>query len=86
MTLRAYVLKLIFQRTLSAALILLAILQILDLVEVSTEVLDRGLGLPGLLHYAFLRLPALFRQIAPLSVLIGVIFAFLQLARDNAVG
>jgi len=85
MTLRVYVLRLMTQRTLAAALILMAILQILDLLDVTTDVLDRGLGLSGLLHYAFLRLPSLFRQIAPLSVLVGVIFSFLQLARDNAV-
>ena len=85
MTLRVYVLKLIFQRTLAAALILMGILQVLDLLDITTEVLNRGLGVMGILHYAFLRLPALFRQIAPLSVLVGVIFAFLQLARDNAV-
>jgi lipopolysaccharide export system permease protein len=85
MTLRAYVFKLMLQRTIVSAVILLAILQILDLLDITTPVLDRGLGLPGLLHYSALRLPALFRQIAPLSVLVGVIFCYLQLARDNAV-
>lgn len=85
MTLRGYVFKLMLQRTVISAVILLAILQILDLLDITTPVLDRGLGLPGLLHYSTLRLPALFRQIAPLSVLVGVIFCFLQLARDNAV-
>jgi lipopolysaccharide export system permease protein len=85
MTLRGYVFKLMLQRTIVAALILLAIVQILDLLEITTQVLDRGLGLIGLLHYAALRLPALFRQIAPLAVLVGVIFCYLQLARDNAV-
>lgn len=85
MTLRLYIMRLMAVRTLTAALILLAILQILDLLEITTQVLNRGLGAQGLAYYALLRLPALFRQIAPLSVLIGVVFTFLQLARDNAV-
>ncbi|MEO6340726.1 MAG: LptF/LptG family permease [Caulobacteraceae bacterium] len=85
MTLRLYIMRLMAVRTLIAAVVLLAILQILDLLDITTQVLNRGLGLQGLGHYALLRLPALFRQIAPLSVLIGVVFAFLQLARDNAV-
>jgi len=85
MTLRAYVMKIIATRILAAAAILLAVLQILDLLDVTTDILDRGLGLAGVLRYATLRLPRLLEQVLPLSVLAGGLFAFAQLARESAV-
>lgn len=85
MTLQLYVLRLVALRTLAAAVILAAILQILDLLDVTADILERDLGLEGVVRYALLRLPALIRQAAPLAMLVGAIFAFAQLARDNAV-
>jgi lipopolysaccharide export system permease protein len=61
------------------------VLQILDLLDVTTDILERGLGTSGVLYYAALRLPDLIAQVAPLSVLAGGLFAFAQLARENAV-
>lgn len=85
MSLRLYVLKIVGTRILACGLILLAVLQILDLLDVTTDILDRGLGLRGVLFYAGLRLPVLVAQVAPLSVLGGGLFAFAQLARDSTV-
>lgn len=85
MSLRLYILKIVGTRILAAGLILLAVLQILDLLDVTTDILDRGLGLSGVLFYAGLRLPVLIAQVAPLSVLAGGLFAFAQLARDSTV-
>jgi lipopolysaccharide export system permease protein len=85
MKLQLYVLRTVATRVLGAVLILMAILQILDLLEVTTDILDRGLGVGGVLYYAALRAPALFQQVAPLAVLAGGLFAFSQLARENAV-
>lgn len=84
-TLRGYVTRIIATRIIGAAAILLAVLQILDLLDVTTEILDRGLGMPGVLHYATLRVPRLLEQVLPLSVLAGGLFAFAQLARESAV-
>jgi len=83
--LQAFILRTVGVRVLSAAAILLAILQILDLLEVTTDILDRGLGVGGVAYYAALRFPRLIEQVAPLSVLAGGLFAFAQLARENAV-
>lgn len=85
MMLQLYVLRTVATRILGAILVLMAILQVLDLLEVTTDILDRGLGVAGVFYYAGLRAPRLFEQVAPLGVLAGGLFAFSQLARDNAV-
>ena len=85
MNLQLYVLRTVATRILGAALILMSILQILDLLDVTTDILDRGLGMAGVAYYAALRLPRLFEQVAPIAVLAGGLFAFSQLARESAV-
>lgn len=85
MKLQLYVLRTVATRILGAALILMSILQILDLLDVTTDILDRGLGVAGVAYYAALRLPRLFEQVAPIAVLAGGLFAFSSLARESAV-
>ena len=85
MRLQLYVLKTVATRVLGAALILMSILQILDLLDVTSDILDRGLGVSGVAFYAALRLPRLFEQVAPIAVLAGGLFAFSGLARESAV-
>ncbi|WP_419251601.1 LptF/LptG family permease [Caulobacter sp. ErkDOM-YI] len=85
MRLQRYVLGVAASRILSAAAVLMGILQVLDLLEVTTDILDRGLGVGGVLFYAALRAPRLIEQIAPISVLAGGLFAFSQLARESAI-
>jgi lipopolysaccharide export system permease protein len=85
MRLQLYVLKTAATRILGAALILMGILQILDLLEVTNDILDRGLGVAGVAYYAALRAPRLVEQVAPIAVLAGGLFAFSQLARESAI-
>jgi lipopolysaccharide export system permease protein len=85
MTLSGYLLKLMGSRILAALLVLVGILQILDLLEVTNDILDRDLGAGGVGYYALLRLPRLIEQAAPLAVLAGALFAFGKLAGDSAV-
>jgi len=85
MTLSRYLLKLMGSRILMALLVLVGILQILDLLEVTNDILDRNLGAGGVGYYALLRLPRLIEQAAPLAVLAGALFAFGKLAGDSAV-
>ncbi len=85
MSLTGYILRAVSVRILAATLVLLAVLQILDLMEVTPDIVERGLGLGGALHYAALRLPRLIDQAAPLGVLAGSIFAFMKLAGDSEV-
>jgi lipopolysaccharide export system permease protein len=83
--LTGYILKLVGVRILAASLVLLGVLQILDLLEVTPDIVSRGLGFAGVVHYALLRLPRLIDQAAPLGVLAGSIFAFMKLAADSEV-
>lgn len=85
MRLYRYVLSVIALRILAAAAILLGVLQILDLLDVTAEILERGLGIGGVAYHAVMRLPRMLEQVAPLAVLAGGLFAFGQLARENAV-
>lgn len=84
MRLQLYVLNVAATRILGAALVLMGILQILDLLEVTTDILERDLGASGMVYYAVMRAPRLFEQVAPISVLAGGLFAFSQLARESA--
>lgn len=83
MTLDRYVFKLLLVRTVFAAVALIGLIQVIELLDVTTEILERGLGIAGIARYSLLRLPGMFQQIAPLSVLIGAIFTFTQLARNS---
>lgn len=85
MTLAIYLARLMAVRILSALAVLVGILQILDLLEVTTDILDRKLGAAGVAYYALLRLPRLIEQSAPVAVLAGSLFAFAKLAGDSAV-
>lgn len=85
MTLPTYLLKLMGSRILIALLVLVGVLQILDLLDVTTDILDRDLGASGVAYYAMLRLPRLVEQAAPLAALAGSLFAFGKLAGDSAV-
>lgn len=85
MILHRYLLRLLGTRVLAALVVLVSILQVLDLLDVTTDILERKLGVAGVLYYATLRLPTLIQQVAPIAVLAGCLFAFAQLARENAV-
>jgi lipopolysaccharide export system permease protein len=79
-TLDYYVLRLLLVRTLVAALVLIGLVQVLELFDVTTDILQRGQGLAGVGHYSLLRLPGQFQQVAPLSMLVGSIFTFTTLS------
>ena len=69
--------------TLGAILGFTALIELLDVLNNATDILDRKLGVLGLGHYVFLRLPATLDQAITLGVLIGGVLTFLQAARHN---
>ncbi len=83
MTLDRYIMRLLLVRTVFAVVVLIGLVQVLELLDVSTEILQRGLGLEGIGRYSLLRLPSQFQQIAALGVLVGSLFTFTQLARTS---
>lgn len=83
MTLDRYVLKLLLVRTVSAVLVLMALVQVLELLEVTSTLFERGLGFAGVGHYTLLRIPGMFQQVCALGMLVGAIFTFTHLARTS---
>ena len=83
MTLDRYVLRLFLTRTIFAIVVLIALVQVLELLDMTTPILQRGLGLAGIGRYSLLRLPGMFEQISPLGVLVGSLFTFTQMARTS---
>ncbi len=83
MTLDRYVLRLFLARTIFAFVVLISLVQVLELLDVTTQILQRGLGVAGIGRYCLLRLPGMFEQICPLGVLVGSLFTFTQMARTS---
>jgi len=80
-----YLRRLLLWRVLAVLLALGGLLQILDLLEATTEIMSRGQGIAGVVHYVSLRSPTLLLQALPLAALIGAAFAFRTLAQEQAV-
>jgi len=85
MTMAVHLLKTVGLRIFAALLVLLGVLQVLDLLDVTTDIIERQLGFSGVAYYALLRLPRLIEQAAPLAVLSGALFGFSRLARNSEV-
>jgi lipopolysaccharide export system permease protein len=80
-----YLSGLFLKRTLATLLVLIGLLQIVDLFDATSDVLERGLGIGGIVKYELLRLPAMIQQILPVSVLIGALTTFTGLARNSEI-
>ena len=83
MTLDRYVFRMLLTRTVVAVVVLICLVQLLELLDMTTRILERGEGLAGIGHYSLLRLPGQFQQVAALSVLVGALFTFTHLARSS---
>ncbi|MBV8593548.1 MAG: LptF/LptG family permease, partial [Caulobacteraceae bacterium] len=81
-SLSAYLTRMMAVRTAAAAAALLGLLQLIDLLERTSDILARG-GPIEILRYMALRLPFMFVEVAPFAVLAGAIFTFSQLARSS---
>nr|WP_277346314.1 LptF/LptG family permease [Solimonas marina] len=68
-------------QTTGLLLALAALMQVLDLLDATTDILKRHLGLSGVLHYAALRTPAELALALPLASLLGALFTFFTLAK-----
>ncbi|HZZ34458.1 MAG TPA: LptF/LptG family permease, partial [Caulobacteraceae bacterium] len=82
MSLTGYLARIFLVRTAAAAVALIALFQLIDLLERTSDILARG-GVGGIFHYALLRLPGMFQQSAGFAVLAGALFTFSQLARTS---
>ena len=64
---------------------LTGLMQLLELLEVTSDVLSRGLGVTGVLRYAVLRLPGEMTIALPLAALLGGMSAFYAMARSREI-
>ncbi len=82
LSLSAYLTRMMTVRTLAAAAALIGLLQLIDLLERTSQILQRG-GILDIGRYMLLRMPFLFQEVAPFAVLAGAILTFSQLARNS---
>ncbi|MEM7710020.1 MAG: LptF/LptG family permease [Pseudomonadota bacterium] len=75
-----YLSRLMLVRILGVALVLAALLQIMDLIDNVGDVLDRRGSIADLVVYSGYRLPSILESTIPISVLLGTIAVFLALA------
>ena len=80
-----YVRRRVASQTLGLLLVLTALMQLLEMLDVTGDVLDRQLGATGLLQYALLRTPAEIVVALPLAALLGSMSAFYAMARHHEV-
>lgn len=85
MTLVLYFSRAFLGRFLAVLLGFSAILQLLDLLDKASTVLDRGRGAGDMLIYISLRFPILMTQIVPLAVLVGLVSTYFSLARHQEI-
>lgn len=81
----SYLRKRVAAQILGLLFALTALIQLFELLEVSTEVLDRGLGFPGVVRYAILRVPAQMEIVLPLAGLLGSMATFHAMARSREI-
>ncbi len=82
LSLTGYLSRIFAVRTAVAAGALLGLLQLIDLLERTDDILHRG-GALEIFRYLALRLPDMFQQIAGFAVLAGALFTFNQLASSS---
>ncbi|WP_207477011.1 LptF/LptG family permease [Arenibaculum pallidiluteum] len=85
MTLTRYFTRAFGGRFLAVLLALASLLQLLDLLDKASQVLERGHGMADLLTYVALNLPLILNQLVPLAVLVGAVTAFMSFVQHNEV-
>ncbi|MDB5985898.1 MAG: Lipopolysaccharide export system permease protein [Nevskia sp.] len=78
-----YLRRLLALQTIGVLVALTALLQVLDLLDATTDILQRHLGIAGILHYTVLRTPVELALSLPLAMLIGALFTYYTLARSH---
>jgi lipopolysaccharide export system permease protein len=81
----SYLRRRVSGQILGLLLALTGLMQLVELLEVTPEVLDRDLGFRGLLHHAVLRIPSHLVFALPLAGLLGSMSAFHAMARTREI-
>ncbi len=70
-------------RVLWVLLAFTALMQLIDLLGASTDIIERGEGIMGFLKYIALRTPATMENLVPISTLLGAALTFFALAQNS---
>ncbi|HYC04525.1 MAG TPA: LPS export ABC transporter permease LptG [Azospirillaceae bacterium] len=81
----SYLSRQFLTRVLAALFAFTALLQLLDLLDAASDVLERGGGVGDIAYYALLRLPVIMDRVLPLAVLMGALLTLLGLAQNNEI-
>ncbi|MCE2576963.1 LptF/LptG family permease [Komagataeibacter sp. FNDCR1] len=80
-----YLTRELLSKVFATAAVIIALMEVLALLEQVTEIMSRHLGLSGVLYYAVIRLPLLFGNAMPLAVLIGALITLVHLTSSNEI-
>lgn len=80
-TMSAYLCWRVGAQILALLAVLTAMMQLLELLDVTTDIFERGQGVGGLFYYALLRLPAELGLALPIAVLLGTMTSLNTMAR-----
>lgn len=83
--LASYLRRRVGMQTLALLFVLTALMQVLELMDVTTDILDRKLGAAGMLRYALLRTPSEIVLALPLASLLGAMTALYAMARTQEI-
>lgn len=82
-SLQAYVARQLVVRTLTAAAVIVTLLQIFELLGRAGDILARGVGLGGLGYYMLLQTPDMVRQGVGFAMFAGLVVTLMGLARSG---
>lgn len=82
-TLFRFIGRQLLSRTVGTILVLGALLQVLDLIDSATDILQRDLGVRGIVYYALLRTPTIIGQVTILATLIAALLTIDRMVRAN---
>ncbi|HKY90932.1 MAG TPA: LptF/LptG family permease [Nevskiaceae bacterium] len=72
-------------QTIGLLVFLAGLMQVLELLDVTNDILDRDLGVRGIVYYAWLRSPSELVLSLPLAVLLGAMSSFYAMAKSQEV-
>lgn len=78
-----YLSTLLLLRILASLAGLVALLLLLGVLDSANDIIDRGLGIRGIGYFLWLRLPTAIEQSMTISMLIGSVTTFMQLAKRS---
>lgn len=85
MTFALYLSRMFLARLTAGLLALAGLLQLVELMDKADEILERGLGVTGMVRFAFYHLPLVLNAVLPIAVLMASTLTLAALARRGEI-